>query len=86
MTHIAAEQEDAMKFSGDALEAISFDATDRCDRCGSQALALARKTGFADLLFCGHHHRDHSDALIEDSWTVIFDEATWNSYTEPVGV
>ena len=33
------EQEDAM-----SVEIVSFTALDRCDRCGSQALAVARKS------------------------------------------
>jgi len=73
-----------MEFTDNRLETASFDAYDRCDRCGSQALALARKTGFTDLLFCGHHHRTHEDALITSGWAVVFDHSTYEGYRQPV--
>lgn len=38
--------------------------TDRCDRCGAQALVRARLRTGGDLLFCGHHWVDHEDALM----------------------
>lgn len=37
-------------------------ATDRCDRCGAEALAWVNLIS-GDLLFCGHHYADHEDAL-----------------------
>lgn len=37
-------------------------ALDRCDRCGAQALVRAT-LAHGDLLFCGHHARQHSEAL-----------------------
>lgn len=55
-------------------------AIDRCDRCGAQAYHTANKEGFAELLFCGHHHREFSDALWDNGWTVLSDL----SPTEPV--
>lgn len=73
-----------MEFAGEGLETVSFDAFDRCDRCGHQALALARKPGFSDLLFCAHHHRDHEDALITSGWAVVFDHSTYEGYKQPV--
>jgi len=68
------------------VEAISFSALDRCDRCGSQALAVARKEGLQDLLFCNHHRQRHEDALIAQGFEVVFDFATYESYREPVAV
>lgn len=37
-------------------------AADRCDRCGAQAKARVRLSA-GELLFCGHHHRMHGEAL-----------------------
>lgn len=44
-------------------------ALDRCDRCGAQAVVRAT---FApgDLLFCGHHARQHAEALARVAVTV----------------
>ena len=37
-----------------------LDATDRCDRCGAEA--LVRVTGLTgELLFCGHHYNKIMD-------------------------
>jgi hypothetical protein len=42
--------------------APALTALDRCDRCGAQAVVRATlETG--DLLFCGHHARQHAEAL-----------------------
>ena len=75
------EQEDTM-----SVETVSFTAHDRCDRCGSQALAVARKAGLVDLLFCNHHKDKHEDALLDNGWEVVFDQATYESYRQPVAV
>lgn len=69
-----------------SVETVSFTAHDRCDRCGSQALMVAEKDGNADLLFCAHHTRRHEDALLAQGWTVTFDQATYESYRQPVAV
>lgn len=37
-------------------------ALDRCDRCGAQALVRAQLER-GELLFCGHHARQHAEAL-----------------------
>ena len=81
MTRTANEQEDTM-----SVETVSFTAHDRCDRCGSQALSVARKAGRSDLLFCGHHNREHEPELLTQGWEVIFDAATYESYRQPVAV
>jgi hypothetical protein len=36
---------------------------DRCDRCGAAALLRASLAGGGELLFCGHHAREHGPAL-----------------------
>lgn len=38
-------------------------AADRCDRCGAQAYIRARLVAGGELLFCGHHGREHLPAL-----------------------
>lgn len=90
MTPLLPDKEDTM--SVDTIEKpveveqVSFSALDRCDRCGSQALAVARKEGLADLLFCNHHKERYEPALIAQGFQVVFDRATYESYREPVAV
>jgi hypothetical protein len=36
---------------------------DRCDRCGAEAQVLAMLTTGGELLFCGHHAREHRPQL-----------------------
>jgi hypothetical protein len=36
---------------------------DRCDRCGAQAQMLALLRTGGELLFCGHHARQHRPRL-----------------------
>jgi ribosomal protein S14 len=38
-------------------------ATDRCDRCGAQAHVRVRLDGGSQLMFCGHHFRQHEVRL-----------------------
>ncbi|MEI8056431.1 MAG: hypothetical protein WCI29_03435 [Actinomycetes bacterium] len=38
-------------------------ALDRCDRCGAQAYVRVTLTAGGDLLFCGHHFREHEARL-----------------------
>ncbi|WP_412903131.1 hypothetical protein [Aeromicrobium sp. 179-A 4D2 NHS] len=38
---------------------------DRCDRCGAQALVRVELASGADLVFCGHHARQHEPRLRE---------------------
>ena len=42
--------------------APALTALDRCDRCGAQALVRA-VLPYGELLFCGHHSRQHAEAL-----------------------
>ena len=39
--------------------ASQLKASDRCDRCGAQAYVRAILAGGGELLFCGHHARQH---------------------------
>ena len=38
---------------------------DRCDRCGSQALMVARNKTEKELFFCEHHGRLYKDSLLD---------------------
>jgi hypothetical protein len=38
-------------------------AADVCDRCGARAYVRVLLPGSAELLFCAHHARQHSEAL-----------------------
>src|SRR2546423_10532346 len=38
---------------------------DRCDRCGAAAQVRAVLSGGGELLFCGHHAREHEAKLKE---------------------
>ena len=38
-------------------------AMDLCDRCGAQAYVRVMLPGSGELLFCGHHSRQHAEAL-----------------------
>ncbi|XVV05741.1 DUF7455 domain-containing protein [Actinosynnema sp. CA-248983] len=40
-------------------------AADRCDRCGAAAQVRAVLASGGELLFCGHHAREHSTKLRE---------------------
>ena len=37
--------------------------SDRCDRCGAQAYVRVHLDGGSQLMFCGHHFREHEDRL-----------------------
>lgn len=57
---------------------ITLTALDRCDRCGAQAsIRVILPTG-GELLFCGHHGRQHHDRL-EQLAAVIHDTRTTTS-------
>jgi hypothetical protein len=49
--------------------APALTALDRCDRCGAQAVVRATLES-GDLLFCGHHARQHAEALARVAVTV----------------
>ena len=43
--------------------AVPLIALHRCDRCGAQAYVRVVLYTRQDLLFCGHHYRQHAPAL-----------------------
>ena len=43
--------------------AVPMNALHRCDRCGAQAYVRIVLYTSQDLLFCGHHYRQHAPAL-----------------------
>jgi hypothetical protein len=50
----------------DTVEGVdeqSLTTEDRCDRCGSQAYVRATLEAGTELLFCGHHWREHGDKV-----------------------
>jgi hypothetical protein len=48
---------------------------DRCDRCGAAAVVRAVLPTGGELLFCGHHAREHS-ARLEELAAVLHDSRT----------
>ena len=42
-----------------------LNANDLCDRCGAPAYVRVILPGSAELLFCGHHNRQHALALAQ---------------------
>lgn len=40
-------------------------AADRCDRCSARAQVRAILPTGGELLFCGHHAREHKTRLVE---------------------
>lgn len=61
---------------------VELNAFDRCDRCGAQAYALARRDGF-ELTFCMHHAKQHNLALELDGWIISWDYIGIDSLIEP---
>ncbi|HBJ73689.1 MAG TPA: hypothetical protein DDY88_08320 [Actinobacteria bacterium] len=55
------------------MTAPALAATDRCDRCNSQAYVRVVLPGGSDLLFCGHHWNRHEVALRPQA-IEVFDE------------
>lgn len=47
-----------------------LDATHRCDRCGAQAYVQVELNAGGELLFCGHHAREHMPKLRPIALTV----------------
>jgi hypothetical protein len=55
----------------------TLNAADRCDRCGAAAVVRAVLPTGGELLFCGHHAREHSTRL-EELAAVLHDSRTPN--------
>ena len=58
--------------TGALASTTTLTAADRCDRCGAAAVVRAVLPTGGDLLFCGHHAREHSTRL-EELAAVIHD-------------
>jgi hypothetical protein len=58
-------------------------ALDRCDRCGAQAYVRVSLTAGGELLFCGHHFREH-EARLRPLASDVFDETA--KLTEPAPI
>lgn len=48
-----------------SLTAPPLTGHDRCDRCGAAARLRAVLPSGGELLFCGHHGREHAPRLLE---------------------
>ena len=55
-------------------------AIDRCDRCGAQAYVRVTLLAGGELLFCGHHFREH-EARLRPLAAEVHDET--DKLTEP---
>ena len=58
--------------TGALASPTTLTAADRCDRCGAGAVVRAVLPTGGDLLFCGHHAREHTTRL-EELAAVIHD-------------
>ncbi|NLG54589.1 MAG: hypothetical protein GX542_02905 [Rhodococcus sp.] len=56
------------------LTSPQLTAADRCDRCGAGARVRATLPAGGELLFCGHHAKEHTDRLREQG-AIISSEA-----------
>ena len=62
---------------------VPLTALDRCDRCGAQAYVRVSLTAGGELLFCGHHFREH-EARLRPLASDVLDETA--KLTEPAVV
>jgi hypothetical protein len=60
-------------------------AIDRCDRCGAQAYVRVTLAAGGELLFCGHHFREH-EARLRPLATEVHDETGKLSEPAPAPV
>lgn len=66
----------------ETLEMVAFTSDDICDvKCPAQALALAKKEGTGELMFCWHHKEEHGEALLDQGWEIVEDYETYASYS-----
>ena len=49
--------------TGTLASPMALTAEDRCDRCGAAARVRAVLPGGGELLFCGHHAKEHAARL-----------------------
>ena len=57
------EEIEHVKAAGSPVSTRPLTAVDRCDRCGARAYVRVLLPGRLQLLFCGHHMRQHASAL-----------------------
>jgi len=67
-----------------AVAPAPLTAEDRCDRCGAQAYLRVELASGGELLFCGHHAREHGDALKEIATSVQDETHKLSDKPEPV--
>lgn len=66
---------------------VTFNALDRCDRCGAQAYAKAFRSDLpSELLFCAHHGRRFADQFFLEGWTYLEDSVALDRLSNPVQV
>ena len=58
-----------------ALATTPLRAADRCDRCGAQAYIRALLPDGGELLFCVHHGRKHTTALMSRGAALVDESA-----------
>jgi hypothetical protein len=51
--------------------AAALTASDRCDRCGARAKSLVVLATGGQLLFCGHHTRQHAEVLRQHAAAIL---------------
>ncbi len=56
---------------------------DRCDRCGAAAMLRAALASGAELLFCGHHARQHGPALHAAAARLSIELSESHSWLQP---
>jgi hypothetical protein len=54
-----------------APSSAGLSASDRCDRCGAQAYLRVELQSGGELLFCGHHAREHGEKLKKIAVTFV---------------
>lgn len=52
---------------------VEFNALDRCDGCGAQAVWLAVRDDLSELKFCNHHYAASEQNLLDEGWKLIGD-------------
>jgi hypothetical protein len=62
--------------TGTTATPLTLTAADRCDRCGAQAIIRAVLPAGGELLFCGHHGREHKVRLEELAAVIHHSHAT----------
>jgi hypothetical protein len=63
--------------TGTLTTSTTLTAADRCDRCGAAAAVRVVLASGGELLFCGHHAKEHS-ARLEEMAAIIHDGRAHN--------